>query len=71
MNDFAKTLIFFGSVLLLTGLVVSVAGKILGIGRLPGDIYIRKGTFTFFFPLTTCLILSFFLTLVFTIFGKR
>ena len=48
MNDFAKTLIFFGSVLLLTGLVVSVAGKILGIGRLPGDIYIRKGTFTFF-----------------------
>lgn len=71
MNDFAKTLIFFGAVLILTGLVVSVMGKVPGIGRLPGDIYLRKGSLTFFFPLTTCLILSLLLTLVFTIFGKR
>lgn len=71
MNDFAKTLIFFGAVLILTGLAVSVMGKVPGIGRLPGDIYIRKGSLTFFFPLTTCLILSLLLTLVFTIFGKR
>lgn len=71
MNEFAKTLIFFGIVLIFVGLLVGLFGKVPGIGKLPGDIYIRKGTFTFFFPLTTCLILSLFLTLVFTIFGRR
>lgn len=71
MNEFAKTLIFFGVVLIFVGLLVGLFGKVPGIGKLPGDIYIRKGTFTFFFPLTTCLILSLFLTLVFTIFGRR
>ncbi len=71
MNDFAKTLIFFGAVLILIGVAVAVFGKIPGMGRLPGDIYIRRGSLTFFFPLTTCLLLSLLLTLVFTIFGKR
>lgn len=71
MNDFSKTLIFFGLVLVLIGVAVGVFGKIPGIGRLPGDIYIRKGSFTFYFPLTTSLLLSLLLTLVFTIFGKR
>ncbi len=73
MNDFAKTLIFFGVVLIAAGLFVSLFGKIsgFGIGRLPGDIYIRKGSFTFYFPLTTSLLLSLLLTLVFTIFGRR
>ncbi len=45
--------------------------KVPGIGRLPGDIYIRKGNLTVYFPVATCLILSLFLTLVFTIFGKK
>lgn len=73
MNDFAKTLIFFGAVLIVSGIVVSLFGKFqgLGIGRLPGDIYLRKGSFTFYFPLTTSLLLSLLLTLVFTIFGRR
>jgi hypothetical protein len=71
MNDFAKTLIFFGVVLVLAGVLVAVFGKIPGIGKLPGDIYLRKGAFTFYFPLTTCLVLSLLLTLVFTIFGRR
>lgn len=71
MNEFAKTLIFFGIVLIAAGLVITFFGKVPGIGRLPGDIYIRKGAFTFYFPLTTSLLLSFLLTLVFTIFGRR
>ena len=71
MNDFAKTLIFFGVVLLVAGLLVGLLGKVPGIGRLPGDIYLRKGNLTFYFPLTTCLLLSFLLTLMFTIFGRR
>ena len=71
MNDFAKTLIFFGAVLIVAGLLVGLFGKVPGIGRLPGDIYFRKGSFTFYFPLTTCLLLSLLLTLVLTIFGRR
>lgn len=71
MSDFAKTLIFFGVVLIGLGILVTVFGKIPGMGKLPGDIYIRRGSFTFYFPLTTCLILSLVLTLVLTLFGKK
>ncbi|HXV28272.1 MAG TPA: DUF2905 domain-containing protein [bacterium] len=71
MNDFAKTLIFFGVILIGLGLLATMFGKVPGIGKLPGDIYIRKGSFTFYFPLMTCLILSLILTLVFTLFGKK
>lgn len=71
MSDFAKTLIFFGAILIGLGILVTVFGKIPGVGKLPGDIYIRRGTFTFYFPLTTCLILSLVLTLVLTLFGKK
>lgn len=71
MNDFAKTLIFFGIVLIAGGILVGLFGKVPGIGKLPGDIYLRKGSFTFYFPVTTSLLLSLLLTLVFTIFGRR
>ena len=71
MNDFAKTLIFFGVVLMVAGVLVGVFGKMPGIGKLPGDIYVRRGNFTFYFPLATSLLLSLLLTLVFTIFGRR
>ena len=71
MNELAKTLIFFGIMLVLAGILVSLFGKVPGIGKLPGDIYLRKGSFTFYFPLTTCLLLSLVLTLVLTIFGRR
>ena len=71
MNDFAKTLIFFGIALVFLGAMVALFNKFPGLGRLPGDIYIRRGSFTFYFPFATCLILSLLLTLVFTIFGKK
>ena len=71
MNELAKTLIFFGIMMIVAGILVSLFGKVPGLGRLPGDIYFRKGSFTFYFPLATCLLLSLVLTLVLTIFGKR
>lgn len=71
MNEFSKTLIYFGVVLILAGMLASVFGKIPNLGRLPGDIYIRKGSLTFYFPFATCLILSLLLTLFFTLFGKK
>lgn len=71
MNELAKTLVFFGIMLIIAGILLSIFGKVPGLGKLPGDIYLRKGSFTFYFPLTTCLLLSLMLTLVLTIFGKK
>ncbi|HAG07901.1 MAG TPA: DUF2905 domain-containing protein, partial [Peptococcaceae bacterium] len=42
-----------------------------GIGRLPGDIVIRKGNFTFYFPLVTSIILSIVLTLLLNVLFRR
>ncbi len=71
MNDFAKTLIFFGVVMIFLGGMVMIFNRFPGVGRLPGDIYIRKGNFTFYFPLATSLLLSLLLTLFFTLFGRK
>lgn len=72
MSELAKTLIFFGVMLVGAGLLLNFFGKIPGgLGRLPGDIYFQKGPFTFYFPLATSVLLSLVLTLVFAIFGKR
>ena len=70
-EGFAKLLILFGIVLALLGGLLLVVGKIPLIGRLPGDIYIRKGDFTFYFPLATSILISILLTLLFSLFGRR
>jgi hypothetical protein len=71
MNDAAKGLIFFGSILVALGLFAAVSGKLLQIGRLPGDIVIRKGNFSFYFPVMTSLIVSVVLTLVLSLSGRK
>ena len=71
MSDFAKTVIFFGIILIGLGLLATVFHKIPMVGRLPGDIYYRKGSFVVYFPVMTCFILSLILTLAFTLFGKK
>ena len=71
MQDFAKALIFMGFVFVGAGLFIAFAGKTAGIGRLPGDIYIKKGSFVFYFPLMTCFAVSLFLTAVFSLFGRK
>ncbi|OCH98296.1 hypothetical protein A8135_12115 [Legionella jamestowniensis] len=52
-----KTLIAIGIILVITGLFWPWIKK-LGFGQLPGDIVIRKGNFVFYFPITTCIIIS-------------
>ncbi|MBU3760026.1 MAG: DUF2905 domain-containing protein [Candidatus Omnitrophica bacterium] len=71
MNDLAKTLIFFGLVLAGSGLVLALFGKVPGLGKLPGDVYLKKGSFVFYFPVVTCLLLSVLLTAVLSIFGRK
>jgi hypothetical protein len=64
MFDLGKTLILIGAASLALGLVLIVAGRVPWIGRLPGDIVLRRGDFVFVFPLTSCLLVSAVLSLV-------
>ncbi|NWG70151.1 MAG: DUF2905 domain-containing protein [Parvularculaceae bacterium] len=64
-----KLLIVLGVALLAIGLLWPVISR-LGLGRLPGDIVIERDGFSFFFPVTTMLIVSVVLTLIFRSFGK-
>ena len=53
-----KILTFTGILLVIAGLIVGMGSKIPGFGKLPGDIYIKRDGFSLYFPLTTCLIVS-------------
>ena len=64
MESFGKLLIFFGILLVALGLILSFGVKISWLGHLPGDIYIRRESFSLYFPLTTCLLISLILSLV-------
>jgi hypothetical protein len=64
MAQLAKMLIMAGLGIAALGLVLWGFSTIPGIGRLPGDIYFRRGNFTFYFPLMTSIILSVVLTIV-------
>ena len=71
MSDVGKLLIVFGLVIAVVGLVLVLAGRLPWIGRLPGDIHIQRGNWTFYFPLATSLVVSIVLTLVFWLIGRR
>lgn len=64
MAPLGRILIIIGVVIILLGVILTFANKIPYLGRLPGDIYIRKKNFTFYFPLATSIIISILLTLI-------
>lgn len=69
----AKTIIIIGVVLIIIGLVMVFLPKITilqRLGRLPGDIVVKKGNVTFYFPWVTCIVISIILTLIFSIFRR-
>lgn len=70
MPGFGKTLIAIGLIIAAVGVILTLAGRIPWIGRLPGDIYIKKENFTFYFPLATSIIISILLTLILWLFRK-
>ncbi|MFH1338249.1 MAG: DUF2905 domain-containing protein [Candidatus Omnitrophota bacterium] len=71
MPTLTKILITSGLILIGLGLLFYLAGKVPFLGKLPGDIYIQKKNFAFYFPLVTCVLLSLFLTLIFWLFSRR
>jgi hypothetical protein len=64
-------LIIFGLFLVIFGAVFLLAGRIPWLGRLPGDIYIQRRNFTFYFPLATSILLSVVLSLLLSLFFRR
>lgn len=70
-QSLGKILILLGVGIVILGLLINYLGKIPFIGRLPGDIHIQKKNFTFYFPLTTCILLSLVLTLIFYLIGRK
>jgi hypothetical protein len=65
----ARFLIVLGLAILAVGLLWPVLSR-LGLGRLPGDIVIRRDNFTFYFPLATCILVSMLLSAVFWLFNR-
>lgn len=71
MNDLGKMLIAFGLLIALVGVALVLVGRVPWVGRLPGDIHIQRGNWTFYFPLATSLLLSVVLTLILYLVGRR
>ncbi len=69
-ESFGKIIIGIGAFLIILGVVVYLTGKIFGIGRLPGDIFIQRENFTFYFPLATSIIISIVLTILLNLFRR-
>ena len=71
MSGLGRILIIAGAVLRLSGLVITIGSRFLPLGRMPGDIVIRRANFTFYFPIVTSILLSILLTLILWLFQRR
>ncbi|MEC5228609.1 MULTISPECIES: DUF2905 domain-containing protein [Bacillus subtilis group] len=64
MTEFPKIIMILGAILLIIGAVLHFVGK------MPGDIFVKKGNVTFFFPVVTCIIISVVLSILLNLFGR-
>ena len=71
MAEFGKIIIIFGIILVVVGIFLVFSPKIPFIGKLPGDILIKKDGITFYFPLATSIIISIILTIIINIFLRK
>lgn len=70
-GEFGKMLLVMGLALAGLGAVLWLGGQAFHLGRLPGDIYVRKGPVSFYFPLMTGLLLSVLLTILLNLFLRH
>lgn len=71
MGALGKTLILFGVILIGVGALLVVFQKIPFPGKLPGDIYVKRENFTFYFPLATSLLVSIILSVIMWFLSRR
>jgi hypothetical protein len=67
MAPLAKSLILMGLGLAALGALLWLFSGVPFLGRLPGDIYLRRGNFTFYFPVVTCILISIVVSLIFAL----
>jgi hypothetical protein len=67
MAPIGKTLILAGIAIAIAGLAIWGLSSVPYIGKLPGDIYIKRGNFTFYFPLATSILISIIATIIFSL----
>jgi hypothetical protein len=70
MNELAKGLILLGVVLISVGLIILFLQKVPFLGKLPGDILIKRENFTFYFPLATSIVASLLISLILWVIAK-
>ncbi len=70
MGDLGRFLVLFGGVLVVVGVLLTLAGKLPWLGKLPGDFYYKSDHVTFYFPLATCVLISVVLSLLFHLFRR-
>jgi hypothetical protein len=70
MPELGKTLIVLGIAIVVLGVLFTFGGRIPWLGNLPGDIHIQRGRFNFYFPITTCIVISAVISLVLYFFRR-
>ncbi len=71
MESIGKTLIFIGLLIVFIGILFTFFEKLpFGLGKLPGDIYIKRDNFVFYFPLTTSILISVVISLILILISK-
>ncbi|AGL01241.1 DUF2905 domain-containing protein [Desulfoscipio gibsoniae] len=71
LTGLGKLILMLGLFMVIIGGLLMVVGKIPGLGRLPGDIFVQRGNFTFYFPVVTMIIVSLVLTLLLNVLFRR
>ncbi len=72
LTSISKSLVLIGIIFILCGGVIFLLGKSgINIGKLPGDILIQKGNFTFYFPVISSILISIILTIVINLISKK
>jgi hypothetical protein len=71
VQDLGRLLIIGGAIAVAIGIVLLIAPRVPWLGRLPGDILVRRDHFTFYFPVATSIIVSIVLTILLNLFFRR
>jgi len=70
LQEFGKSLIILGAIIAVVGLFLTLGPKIPWLGRLPGDILVKKEHYSYYFPLGTSLLISIVLSLILWLFRR-
>ena len=69
MQDLGRVLLGIGVLIILIGLAMLLLGR-LGLGKMPGDLVFRRGNFTLYFPIVSCIVISIVLSLLLWLFRR-